>query len=296
MSEMNVTPATEAASSETQDFLSSVGESEKRVRVSGKAVSDEVVLSTKDVNVYYGDHHALHDTSLDFHKGEITALIGPSGCGKSTFLRSLNLMNREIRGCRVEGEINYRGRNVNTKTENTYELRRSIGMVFQQPNPFRKSIRDNITFAPKRHGITDRDELDRMVEESLRGAALWDEVKDKLDKSAYALSGGQQQRLCIARVLAVQPDVLLMDEPCSAIDPTSVSKVEDLMAELAPEMTIIIVTHSMQQAARISDYTAFFLQEVAGEPATLIEYGQTDAIFTSPVDSRTEDYITGRFG
>ena len=296
MSEMNATPATEAASSETQDFLSSVGESEKRVRVSGKAVSDEVVLSTKDVNVYYGDHHALHNTSLDFHKGEITALIGPSGCGKSTFLRSLNLMNREIRGCRVEGEINYRGRNVNTKTENTYELRRSIGMVFQQPNPFRKSIRDNITFAPKRHGITDRDELDRMVEESLRGAALWDEVKDKLDKSAYALSGGQQQRLCIARVLAVQPDVLLMDEPCSAIDPTSVSKVEDLMAELAPEMTIIIVTHSMQQAARISDYTAFFLQEVAGEPATLIEYGQTDAIFTSPVDSRTEDYITGRFG
>lgn len=296
MSEINATPATEAASSETQDFLSSVGESEKRVRVSGKAVSDEVVLSTKDVNVYYGDHHALRNTSLDFHKGEITALIGPSGCGKSTFLRSLNLMNREIRGCRVEGEINYRGRNVNTKTENTYELRRSIGMVFQQPNPFRKSIRDNITFAPKRHGITDRDELDRMVEESLRGAALWDEVKDKLDKSAYALSGGQQQRLCIARVLAVQPDVLLMDEPCSAIDPTSVSKVEDLMAELAPEITIIIVTHSMQQAARISDYTAFFLQEVAGEPATLIEYGQTDAIFTSPVDSRTEDYITGRFG
>lgn len=296
MSDMNATPATEAATSDTQDFLSSVGESERRVRVSGKAVSDEVVLSAKDVNVYYGDHHALHNTSLDFHKGEITALIGPSGCGKSTFLRSLNLMNREIRGCRVEGEINYRGRNVNTKTENTYELRRSIGMVFQQPNPFRKSIRDNITFAPKRHGITDRDELDRMVEESLRGAALWDEVKDKLDKSAYALSGGQQQRLCIARVLAVQPDVLLMDEPCSAIDPTSVSKVEDLMAELAPEMTIIIVTHSMQQAARISDYTAFFLQEVAGEPATLIEYGQTDAIFTSPVDSRTEDYITGRFG
>ena len=156
MSEMNATPATEATSSETQDFLSSVGESEKRVRVSGKAVSDEVVLSTKDVNVYYGDHHALHDTSLDFHKGEITALIGPSGCGKSTFLRSLNLMNREIRGCRVEGEINYRGRNVNTKAENTYELRRSIGMVFQQPNPFRKSIRDNITFAPKRHGITDQ--------------------------------------------------------------------------------------------------------------------------------------------
>ena len=296
MSEMNATPATEAASSETQDFLSSVGESEKRVRVSGKAVSDEVVLSTKDVNVYYGDHHALHDTSLDFHKGEITALIGPSGCGKSTFLRSLNLMNREIRGCRVEGEINYRGRNVNTKTENTYELRRSIGMVFQQPNPFPKSIYENVAFGPRLQGVTSKSDLDDIVEESLKRANLWKEVSNQLNKDGLALSGGQQQRLCIARVLAVQPDVLLMDEPCSAIDPTSVSKVEDLMAELAPEMTIIIVTHSMQQAARISDYTAFFLQEVAGEPATLIEYGQTDAIFTSPVDSRTEDYITGRFG
>ena len=296
MSEMNATPATEAASSETQDFLSSVGESEKRVRASGKAVSDEVVLSTKDVNVYYGDHHALHDTSLEFHKGEITALIGPSGCGKSTFLRSLNLMNREIRGCRVEGEINYRGRNVNTKTENTYELRRSIGMVFQQPNPFPKSIYENVAFGPRLQGVTSKSDLDDIVEESLKRANLWKEVSNQLNKDGLALSGGQQQRLCIARVLAVQPDVLLMDEPCSAIDPTSVSKVEDLMAELAPEMTIIIVTHSMQQAARISDYTAFFLQEVAGEPATLIEYGQTDAIFTSPVDSRTEDYITGRFG
>ena len=290
MSEMNATPATEAATSETQDFLSSVGESEKRVRVSGKAVSDEVVLSTKDVNVYYGDHHALHDTSLDFHKGEITALIGPSGCGKSTFLRSLNLMNREIRGCRVEGEINYRGRNVNTKAENTYELRRSIGMVFQQPNPFRKSIRDNITFAPKRHGITDRDELDRMVEESLRGAALWDEVKDKLDKSAYALSGGQQQRLCIARTLALNPDVILFDEPCSALDPISTAKVEELIQELKEDYTIAIVTHNMQQAARVSDMTAFFLN---GE---MVEYNETDAIFTRPQDKRTEDYITGRFG
>jgi len=290
MSEMNVTPATEAALSDTRDFLSSVGESEKRVRVSGKAVSDEVVLSTKDVNVYYGDHHALHNTSLDFHKGEITALIGPSGCGKSTFLRSLNLMNREIRGCRVEGEINYRGRNVNTKTENTYELRRSIGMVFQQPNPFRKSIRDNITFAPKRHGITDRDELDRMVEESLRGAALWDEVKDKLDKSAYALSGGQQQRLCIARTLALNPDVILFDEPCSALDPISTSKIEDLACELKDRYTVVMVTHNMQQAARISDNTAFFL---LGE---LVEFGKTEQVFSTPADKRTEDYITGRFG
>ena len=290
MSEMNATPATEAATSETQDFLSSVGESEKRVRVSGKAVSDEVVLSTKDVNVYYGDHHALHDTSLDFHKGEITALIGPSGCGKSTFLRSLNLMNREIRGCRVEGEINYRGRNVNTKTENTYELRRSIGMVFQQPNPFRKSIRDNITFAPKRHGITDRDELDRMVEESLRGAALWDEVKDKLDKSAYALSGGQQQRLCIARTLAMNPDVVLFDEPCSALDPISTSKVEELALELKDRYTIVIVTHNMQQASRISDTTSFFLN---GE---LIETGATKKIFVTPDNRQTDDYPSGRFG
>ena len=290
MSEMNVTPATEAASSDTQDFLSSVGESEKRVRVSGKAVSDEVVLSTKDVNVYYGDHHALHNTSLDFHKGEITALIGPSGCGKSTFLRSLNLMNREIRGCRVEGEINYRGRNVNTRTENTYELRRSIGMVFQQPNPFRKSIRDNITFAPKRHGITDHDELDRMVEESLRGAALWDEVKDKLDKSAYALSGGQQQRLCIARTLALNADVILFDEPCSALDPISTSKIEDLACELKDRYTVVMVTHNMQQAVRVSDTTVFFL---LGE---IIESGATGQMFSVPKDKRTEDYITGRFG
>lgn len=290
MSEINATPATEAASSETQDFLSSVGESEKRVRASGKAVSDEVVLSTKDVNVYYGDHHALHNTSLDFHKGEITALIGPSGCGKSTFLRSLNLMNREIRGCRVEGEINYRGRNVNTKTENTYELRRSIGMVFQQPNPFRKSIRDNITFAPRRHGITDRDELDRMVEESLRGAALWDEVKDKLDKSAYALSGGQQQRLCIARALAVQPDILLMDEPTSALDPVSTLVVEQLACELKETCTLVVVTHNMQQAARISDSVAFFL---LGE---LVEHAPTAQLFKNPTDPRTADYLTGRFG
>lgn len=275
MSEMNVTPATEAASSDTRDFLSSVGESEKRVRVSGKAVSDEVVLSTKDVNVYYGDHHALHNTSLDFHKGEITALIGPSGCGKSTFLRSLNLMNREIRGCRVEGEINYRGRNVNTKTENTYELRRSIGMVFQQPNPFRKSIRDNITFAPKRHGITDRDELDRMVEESLRGAALWDEVKDKLDKSAYALSGGQQQRLCIARTLA--------------LNPISTLAIEDLMSSIVADRAIVIVTHNMEQASRVSNRTAFFYM------GDMVECDETDEIFQRPKDKRLNDYLIGMF-
>ncbi len=257
MSEMNATPAAEAAASETQDFLSSVGESEKRVRISGKAVSDEVVLSTKDVNEYYGDHHALHDTSLDFHKGEITALIGPSGCGKST--------------------------------ENTYELRRSIGMVFQQPNPFRKSIRDNITFAPKRHGITDRDELDRMVEESLRGAALWDEVKDKLDKSAYALSGGQQQRLCIARTLALNPDVILFDEPCSALDPISMLAIEDLMSSIVAERAIVIVTHNMEQASRVSNRTAFFYM------GDMVEYDETDEIFQRPKDKRLNDYLTGMF-
>ena len=290
MSEINATPATEAASSETQDFLSSVGESEKRVRASGKAVSDEVVLSTKDVNVYYGDHHALHNTSLDFHKGEITALIGPSGCGKSTFLRSLNLMNREIRGCRVEGEINYRGRNVNTKTENTYELRRSIGMVFQQPNPFPMSIYDNIAYGPRVHGMKDKSKLDAIVEESLRGAAIFDEVKDRLKKSALGLSGGQQQRICIARALAVQPEVLLMDEPTSALDPISTSKIEELMEDLKKKYTVVVVTHNMQQAVRVSDDTAFFL---VGE---MVEFGDTKTIFSYPKDKRTEDYITGRFG
>ena len=187
------------------------------------APAPEVVLETRDVNVFYGDNHALHNTSLAFHKGEITALIGPSGCGKSTFLRSLNLMNREIRGCRVEGEILYGGRNVNTREENLYELRRSIGMVFQQPNPFHKTIYENIVFAPKRHGLRGKDNLDALVEESLRGAALWDEVKDKLHQSAFSLSGGQQQRLCIARTLAMHPDVILFDEPCSALDPISPS-------------------------------------------------------------------------
>lgn len=276
-------------SSETEDFLASVGASEKGKRVSGVAVSDEVMLSTKDVNVYYGGHHALHDTALDFHKGEITALIGPSGCGKSTFLRSLNLMNREIRGCRVTGDIMYQGRNINTKQENLYELRRSIGMVFQQPNPFHKSIRENITFAPKRHGLTDKDELDRLVEESLRGAALWDEVKDKLDKSAFALSGGQQQRLCIARTLALEPDVILFDEPCSALDPISTLAIEDLMTSIVEDRAIVIVTHNMEQASRVSNRTAFFYM------GDMIEYNETNEIFQRPQDKRLNDYLTGLF-
>ena len=274
---------------ETDQFLKSVGSSEKAHRTTGVAISDEVILETKDVNVYYGDHHALNDTSLKFHKGEITALIGPSGCGKSTFLRSLNLMNREIKGCRVEGEILYQGRNINTKTENLYELRKSIGMVFQQPNPFHKSIRENIVFAPKRHGIKDKDTLDQMVEESLRGAALWDEVKDKLNQSAFALSGGQQQRLCIARTLAMHPDVILFDEPCSALDPISTLAIEDLMNSIVQDRAIVIVTHNMEQASRVSNRTAFFYM---GE---MVEYGETDQIFQRPGDKRLNDYLTGMF-
>ena len=274
---------------ETDQFLESVGSSEKSSRMTGVAISDEVVLETRDVNVYYGDHHALNDTSLTFHKGEITALIGPSGCGKSTFLRCLNLMNREIRGCRVEGEILYQDRNINTSKENLYELRRSIGMVFQQPNPFHKSIRENITFAPKRHGLKDKAKLDQLVEESLRGAALWDEVKDKLDQSAFALSGGQQQRLCIARTLAMHPDVILFDEPCSALDPISTLAIEDLMNSIVKDRAIVIVTHNMEQASRVSNRTAFFYM---GE---MVEYGETDQIFQRPNDKRLNDYLTGMF-
>ena len=284
MNENNTT----TVGSDSQAFSEAVCEA-RPARISGVAISDEVVLETRDVNVYYGDHHALHDTSLAFHKGEITALIGPSGCGKSTFLRSLNLMNREIRGCRVEGQIVYRDHDINTRRENLYELRKSIGMVFQQPNPFRKSIRENITFAPKRHGLTDRAALDRLVEESLRGAALWDEVKDKLDESAYALSGGQQQRLCIARTLALNPDVILFDEPCSALDPISTLAIEDLMNTIVENRAIIIVTHNMEQASRVSNRTAFFYM---GE---MVEYGETDQIFQRPNDKRLNDYLTGMF-
>ena len=284
MNENNTT----TVGSDSQAFSEAVCEA-RPARISGVAISDEVVLETRDVNVYYGDHHALHDTSLAFHKGEITALIGPSGCGKSTFLRSLNLLNREIRGCRVEGQIVYRDHDINTRRENLYELRKSIGMVFQQPNPFRKSIRENITFAPKRHGLTDRAALDRLVEESLRGAALWDEVKDKLDESAYALSGGQQQRLCIARTLALNPDVILFDEPCSALDPISTLAIEDLMNQIAQERAIVIVTHNMEQAARVSNRTAFFYM------GDMVEYGETDQIFQRPNDARLNDYLTGMF-
>ena len=284
-----VTPAdSPATASESERFMANVGAREQSATRRG-ATDGEVVLETRDLNVYYGDNHALHDASLAFHKGEITALIGPSGCGKSTFLRSLNLMNREIRGCRVEGQILYNGRDVNTPRENLYELRRSIGMVFQQPNPFHKTIYENIVFAPKRHGLRGKAELDALVEESLRGAALWDEVKDKLHESAYALSGGQQQRLCIARTLAMHPDVILFDEPCSALDPISTLAIEDLMSNVVRDRAIVIVTHNMEQASRVSNRTAFFYM------GDMVEYGETEQIFQRPRDKRLNDYLTGMF-
>ena len=257
---------------------------------------DQSAIEVADFDFWYGDFHALTGVELNIAKNKVTAFIGPSGCGKSTFLRCMNRMNDLIEGTHIEGKMTLDGADIYAEGVDPVDLRRRVGMIFQQPNPFPKSIYENVAFGPRLQGVTSKSDLDDIVEESLKRANLWKEVSGQLGKDGLALSGGQQQRLCIARVLAVQPDVLLMDEPCSAIDPTSVQKVEDLMAELAPEMTIIIVTHNMQQAARVSDYTAFFLQEVAGEPATLIEYGDTNALFTSPVDQRTEDYITGRFG
>ena len=250
------------------------------------------VLDTHGVTVSYDQNEALHPTTLGFAAGEVTALIGPSGCGKSTFLRCLNLMNREIPKCRVKGEITFHGRNINTREENLFELRKSIGMVFQQPTPFRKSIRDNILFAPRRHNLVrTKQECDELVEEALRAGALWDEVKDKLDQSAHALSGGQQQRLCIARTLAMHPDVVLFDEPCSALDPISTFTVEETIRDIASSgICAIIVTHNMEQATRVSDRTAFFY---VGD---MVETGPTKKLFSSPEDKRLQDYLTGRFG
>ncbi len=250
----------------------------------------------KDLSFWYGDFNALTGINVDIKSRATTAFIGPSGCGKSTFLRCINRMNDLIPGTRVEGLMQIDGADIYGPGVDPVDLRRRVGMIFQQPNPFPQSIYDNVAYGPRLQGIRRKSELDAIVEDSLKRANLWKEVKDILGKNGLALSGGQQQRLCIARVLAVQPEVLLMDEPCSAIDPTSVQKIEDLMAELKDTVTIVIVTHNMQQAARVSDYTAFFLQEVAGEPAILVEYGRTNELFTSPNDQRTEDYITGRFG
>lgn len=243
----------------------------------------------KNLELYYGDFEAVKGISLTIPENKITAFIGPSGCGKSTVLKTLNRMNDLVEGCKINGQILYDGVDI-YKDVDTNDLRKKVGMVFQKPNPFPMSIYDNVAFGPRTHGVHRKKELDEIVEKSLKQAALWDEVSDKLKKSALALSGGQQQRLCIARALAVNPEVILMDEPTSALDPISTSKIEDLVLELKKEYTIIIVTHSMQQAARISDKTAFFL---LGE---VIEFGDTEKIFTSPSDKRTEDYITGRFG
>ena len=251
---------------------------------------ENAILSARDLNLYYGENHALKNINIDIPANEITALIGPSGCGKSTFLRTLNRMNDLIPIVKITGSLTYRGQEVYAPEQDVTDLRKHIGMVFQKANPFPMSIYDNVAYGPRTHGVRSKVKLDEIVEESLRGAAIWDEVKDRLKKSALGLSGGQQQRLCIARALAVKPDVLLMDESTSALDPISTSKIEDLAAELKKDYTIVMVTHNMQQAARISDNTAFFL---LGE---LVEFGKTEQVFSMPRDKRTEDYITGRFG
>ena len=250
----------------------------------------DTILQAKDLNLWYGQNHALRDVSIDIPAHEITAFIGPSGCGKSTFLRTLNRMNDLIPSVRITGEVNYRGQNIYDDGVDPTWLRKQVGMVFQKANPFPMSIYDNVAYGPRTHGIRSRVKLDEIVENSLRAAAIWDEVKDRLKKSALGLSGGQQQRLCIARALAVEPEVLLMDESTSALDPISTSKIEDLAVELKSKYTVIMVTHNMQQAARVSDNTAFFL---LGE---LVEFGRTEQLFSTPEDKRTEDYITGRFG
>ena len=250
----------------------------------------ETKISTSDLNLYYGNNHALKNINLDIYENQITAFIGPSGCGKSTYLKTLNRMNDLVPNVTINGKVWIDGEDIYDPKVDTTLLRKKVGMVFQQPNPFPMSIYDNIAYGPRIHGIKGKPELDAIVEKSLRGAALWDEVKDRLKRSALGLSGGQQQRLCIARALAVEPEILLMDEPTSALDPISTLKIEDLMGELKKNYTVVIVTHNMQQATRIADYTAFFL---VGE---VVEYATTDELFTMPKDKRTEDYITGRFG
>ncbi len=253
-------------------------------------MSQSPILQTKALQLYYGAFHALKGIDMDIPEHRITAFIGPSGCGKSTFLKTLNRMNDLVPGVRIGGTVLYRGQDIYGRETDVTGLRKKIGMVFQKPNPFPMSVYDNVAYGPRLHGVRGKAQLDEVVESALRGAAIWDEVKDRLKKSALGLSGGQQQRLCIARALAVKPDVLLMDESTSALDPISTGKIEELAAALKQEYTIVMVTHNMQQAARISDKTAFFL---LGE---LVEYGDTEAMFANPADKRTEDYITGRFG
>ncbi|WP_254765055.1 phosphate ABC transporter ATP-binding protein PstB [Natrinema marinum] len=281
------------------------GESNERTKAEWREYSfpGDPVLSVEDLNVWYGDDHALKDISIDIPEKSVTALIGPSGCGKSTFLRCLNRMNDRIKAARIEGDVTFNEQNIYADGANLVELRKRIGMVFQHPNPFPKSIRENVAYGPRKHGDLerglvprllgrdDKDREDELVERCLRNAALWDEVEDRLGDNALGLSGGQQQRLCIARCLAVDPEVILMDEPASALDPIATAKIEDLIEDLAEEYTVVIVTHNMQQAARISDQTAVFL--TGGE---LVEYGDTDQVFENPRSQRVEDYITGKFG
>ena len=251
---------------------------------------NKIKVKVENLNLYYGENHALKDVNMDIQENAVTAFIGPSGCGKSTFLKTLNRMNDLVDGVRIDGKVLLDGEDIYDPSVDTTILRKKVGMVFQQPNPFPMSIYDNIAYGPRVHGIRDKKRLDQIVEESLRGAAIFDEVKDRLKKSAMGLSGGQQQRICIARALAVQPEVLLMDEPTSALDPISTAKIEELMEDLKKKYTVIVVTHNMQQATRVSDQTACFL---VGE---LVEFGDTKQIFSYPQDKRTEDYITGRFG
>ena len=253
-------------------------------------MQSETKICVRDLNLYYGSNHALKNINMDIPAGAVTAFIGPSGCGKSTFLKTLNRMNDLVEGVRISGQVLLYGEQIYGPNVDTTALRRRVGMVFQQPNPFPMSIYDNVAYGPRVHGIRSKARLDEIVEESLRGAAIWEEVKDRLKKSALGLSGGQQQRLCIARALAVEPEVLLMDEPTSALDPISTAKIEDLMEYLKKKYTVVVVTHNMQQATRVSDYTAFFLL------GDLIEFGKTQQVFSYPREKRTEDYITGRFG
>ena len=253
-------------------------------------MEESIVLSAKDLDLYYGENQALKKINMDIPERQVTALIGPSGCGKSTFLKTLDRMNDLVQGVRIEGSVLYRGQDIYSPKLDVTWLRRQIGMVFQKPNPFPMSIYDNIAYGPRTHGIRNRKQLDEIVERSLRGAAIWEEVKDRLKKPALSLSGGQQQRICIARALAVEPDVLRMDEATSALDPISTTKIEDLISELKQTYTIVIVTHNMQQATRVSDKCAFFLL------GQLVEFGDTAQLFSMPKDKRTEDYITGRFG
>jgi phosphate transport system ATP-binding protein len=253
------------------------------------------IVVVEDLSFFYGNFKALKNVSFSALQNKITAIIGPSGCGKSTLIRCFNRMNDLISNVHIEGAILFEGNNIYDKSVDVVYLRKRIGMVFQRPNPFPKSVYDNVAFGPRLYGVTKQTDLDEVVEKSLRHAALWDEVKDKLKQSAFSFSGGQQQRLCIARAIAIEPEVILMDEPCSALDPIATLKIEDLMRELSQQYSIIIVTHNMQQAARASDYTAFFTMD-ADRAGIMVEYGQTSQIFTRPVDKRTEDYITGRFG